>query len=566
MKNDNIPEEIKARVDIVDLIGQYVDLKRAGQNYKGLCPFHSEKTPSFMVNPSRQVFHCFGCNKGGDIFAFIMERENMSFQEALTSLAEKAGVSLERTPGVHPKKGEKDALLSLQKAACVFFRNALGSSQKARGYLRERGLSEGMLEGFEIGFAGGGRDTLYRHLKSSGYEEGLIRKSGLVYFGDKGPFDFFRERIMFPIHDLQGRIVAFGGRTLQASKDIAKYINSPESELFHKSETVYGLHRAKQAILDRGYCLITEGYLDTIVCHQFGFSHAIAPLGTALTGGHLRKLKRYSAKAVLVFDGDNAGVSAARRALETAFREGFTVKIALVPEGEDPDTMLRRQGEMAFRKCVGSALSPVDFLMRLHKRNALDGARAVLQLLAICPDGLMRDEALRELTEQSRIHEATLRQELKTAIQKAVGNKTQTGQAPAQTLHSASKHPEERVLLGIALAVPSRRAGVLEKLETESIEDAIIKDIFEKLRALSAQGRDAESNEDLLALCSSEERGVITRLLVETVVDEENVDKCLEDCFRRLGENARKRQIAEAAQDTAMLKKLLDEKNRLQKS
>lgn len=568
MRTDNVTEEIRSRVDIVDLVSQYVDLKRAGQNFKGLCPFHSEKTPSFTVNPSRQIFHCFGCNKGGDIFTFLMERENLSFQEALASLAEKAGISLERSHGPRIQRSEKDSLLAMQKTALVFFREEYAKSPKTRQYLQDRGLTSEIIDRFALGYTGSSRDALYSHLSKTGFPETQIRASGLVHFGERGVFDFFRDRLMFPIMDLQGRVVAFGGRIMTAAKDLPKYINSSESVLFKKSETVYGLHLAKQAIIDKGYALITEGYLDTIICHQFGFQHAVAPLGTALTPGHCKKIRRFANKAVFVFDGDKAGIAAARRAADLAFREAMTVKIALLPQGEDPDTLLRKQGEAAFRKCLGAALSPVDFILRQYQRNVLDGTRAVLQQLAACPDVLIRDTSLRELSERSRIHEATLREELRT-LSKALPSRS-SGESghlpPARQLRSGVQHREEEVLLGVALGVPEKRENILKMLEISTIEDGIIRGIFEKLHSLTAEGRTQGLHDLLLERCSPEEQATVTRMLMQHHEDEESIDKTVADCVRGMRVRAVTEQIhaAEAAHDEHQLRKLYEEKKRLQ--
>jgi len=567
MVHDRVPEEIRERLDIVDFIRQYVDLKRAGQNFKGLCPFHSEKTPSFMVSPAKQIFHCYGCHKGGDIFTFLMEREGISFPEALATLAEQAGVTLERGRSSGMQRSEKDALLAMYREAAVFFQKTLSASRKAQSYLQERGLNDGTLERFGLGYSGTDRQALYAFLKNARYTDAQMRTAGLVHFGDSGTYDFFRDRIMFPIADPQGKIVAFGGRILTSATNLPKYINSPESVLFKKSETVYGLHLAKQAIADKGYVLITEGYLDTIICHQFGFLHAVAPLGTALTSGHLKKLRRHTDKAVFVFDGDKAGIAAARRALDLAFAEGMTVKIAVLPEGEDPDTLLRNQGEQVFRRKLGSALSPVQFLIRLHKKNVLDATRAVLKLLAACPDGLMRDEALRELSDRARIHEAILRDEMKGLIHAA--RRAEHSPAAVKTsplaLRTAARNPEEEALLAIALAFPEKRPRILGLLEIGSIEDGTIRNIVEKMAALNSDGFIKGLHEQLLVDSTPEERSFVTRLMMSYPADEEHAERTVQDCLHGIAIRSLTRRIhdAEVSQDAQLVAELIAEKNRL---
>jgi DNA primase len=369
---------------------------------------------------------------------------------------------------------------------------------------------------------------------------------------------------MFPIADPQGKIVAFGGRILTSATNLPKYINSPETVLFKKSEMVYGLHLSKQAIAEKGYVLITEGYLDTIVCHQFGFQNAVAPLGTALTVGHIKKLRRFTDKAVFVFDGDKAGIAAARRALDIAIAEGMTIKVAVLPEGEDPDTLLRTQGEVAFRQKLGGALTPVQFLMRLHKRNALDGARAVLKLIVTCPDGLMREESLRELAERANIHEATLRDEMNMLM--CTANRTEPlsnfrTKPAATSLREVQRSPEEEALLAMALAFPEKRPLILGRLEVGSIEDANIRGVVEKMVALEADGYVKGLQEQLIADSTPEERSFITRLMMTYPVDAEQADRTVRDCLQGIALRDITRKI-EAADD-AQLCQLLAEKKRL---
>lgn len=565
MANDRAPEEIRERLDIVDFIRQYVDLKRSGQNFKGLCPFHSEKTPSFMVSPAKQIFHCYGCHKGGDIFTFLMEREGVSFPEALVALAEQAGVTIERSRGSGLQRSEKEAMLAMYREAADFFRKGLAASHKAQTYLQERELTAETLERFGLGYSGTDRQALYAFLKTARYTDAQVRAAGLVHFGDSGTYDFFRDRIMFPIADPQGKIVAFGGRILTSEKNLPKYINSPESMLFRKSDTVYGLHLAKQAITDKGYALITEGYLDTIICHQCGFQNAVAPLGTALTAGHLKKLRRFADKAVFVFDGDKAGIAAARRSLDLAFAEGMTVKIAVLPEGEDPDTLLRKQGELAFRKKLGGALSPVQFLMRLHKRNALDGARAVLKLLVTCADGLMRDEALRELADSAKISETTLRDEMKMLMRTAGRNEplaSSHGKPAISSLRTTMRSPEEEALLAIALAFPEKRPMIFGRLEIGSIEDANIRNIVEKMTMLGTEGYVKGLQEQLLADSTPEERSFLSRLLMNYPADAAQADLTVRDCLQRIALREITRKI-EAADDARLRAELIAEKKRM---
>jgi len=562
-------EDIKARIDIIDLIAEHVELKRAGQNYKGLCPFHSEKTPSFMVNPSKQIFHCFGCHKGGDIFAFVMNYENMTFQEALSYLAQKAGIKLEnRSQKSEIKSGFKENLFAIQKEALVFFQNNLKNSKQSISYLNERGLNSNIIEAFCIGYSRNEKDALFNHLKAKGFTTEHIKASGLVNFGEHGIYDFFRNRLMFPIFDMQGRPIAFGGRILSSSNNAPKYINSPDSIIFKKGESSYGLNIAKNSITQKGYSIIVEGYLDVISCHQYGFTNAIAPLGTALTPGQLKRLKRFSNKVLLVFDGDSAGISATKRSIELCYVEGMLVKILLLPQGEDPDSFLRKHGNEGFKKYMGKAISPVEFLLKISGKSKLDAVRYVLQIIASCPDSLQRDETIRELSERSKINELTLREELHQVSSKVrqASNVKRQAHGARHTTHDAflnhGANREEQMILTIALSFPDKAALIANNIDPMIIEDPIIRGIFEKIKK-------GLSIEKLLSVCDEEEQKLVTMLSINAEIDEEhveaNVEKIIEGCLKTIAMRKLERQIKSAGEagDVKLLNSLLFEKKNL---
>lgn len=540
MKSDSLIDDIKARIDIVDLVAEHVDLKRAGQNFKGLCPFHTEKTPSFMVSPSKQIFHCFGCSKGGDIFAFVMHYENLAFQEALAHLARKAGIPAERLAGGAPSQTAlKEGLFAINAEAAHFFREALAASPQALGYLKKRGLTGETIEHFSLGYCGSGRDALFVHLKKKGFSPEHIKASGLVYFGSNGTHDFFRERVMFPISDLQGRIVAFGGRTLSSSKSIPKYLNSPDSPVFKKGETCYALHHAKQTIAQKNYTIVVEGYLDAITCHHYGFQNAVAPLGTALTTGQVSKLKRLSHNLLLLFDGDAAGAAAAKRSLELVFAQGMTAKVLMLPAGEDPDTFLRTYGTERLRLAISKAVTPIEFLVKLHGKKRMEAVKYALSLLTVCPDALLRDETLRELSSWSGVHEQALREELqqgsRAAARRTAPLAPSGSGARSAAAQSSAPRTEEAILLNIALSIPGKAPIIVRKLNTGMMEDNLVRGIFEKMKPLVAEsGRGPALTEALLALCSPEERELVTRHALAPSIDEEQVDRNIEDCFTRL--------------------------------
>ncbi len=566
-------DDIKIKIDIVDLIAEHVDLKRAGQNFKGLCPFHTEKTPSFMVNPSKQIFHCFGCGKGGDIFAFTMHYENMNFHEAVSYLANKAGIKIESSNDRSAYvKGIKENILTIHKEALQFFKTSLNSSRQANEYLMERGLTTETIEKFSIGYSTGQRDSLFIHLKDLSFTAEQIKASGLVYFGENGIHDFFRERIMFPIFDLQGRTVAFGGRTLSISKNIPKYLNSPDHALFKKGDSCYGIHIAKNAITQKGYSIVVEGYLDAIMCHQHSFSNAVAPLGTALTVGHLKRLKRFSSKVLLVFDGDPAGISATRRSLELIYYEGMTAKVLVLPENEDPDTFLRKNGAEYFRRYMAKAVTPVEFLLKLYGKNKLDAVRYALSLILSCPDPLQRDETLRELSSQSGIDELTLRQELKNSkkSQKQKASSVNGGPEFAglqEHLDTISK--EEQTLLSIIFSVPEKRNDILSHLDPECMKSYPTQGFLEKIkRFLAENSADDLLSTGFMALCNSYEKALVTKLSMDAGVDTENVDAMIKGCLKTIAMKGIGREIEQAgkAGDEKLLFSLFGKKKLLQKA
>jgi len=567
MSSDRTIDEIKTKIDIVDLISEHVDLKRAGQNFKGLCPFHAEKTPSFMVNPSKQICHCFGCGKGGDIFAFTMHYENMNFPEAVSYLANKAGVKIEPlTERPAFGKGTKESIFAIHKEALQFFKNNLSSSASSNAYLVERGLSSEIIEKFSIGYSTSMRDPLFSHLKNQSFTLEQIKASGLVYFGENGVHDFFRDRIMFPIFDLQGRPVAFGGRKLSTAENIPKYLNSPDHLLFKKGESCYAIHIAKNAITQKGYSIVVEGYLDAIMCHQHSFNNTIAPLGTALTAGHLKKLKRFSPKVLLLFDGDQAGISATKRSLELIYTEGMSAKIVMLPEKEDPDTFLRKHGADYFRQYLGKAFTPVEFLLKLYGKNKLDGVRYALALILSCPDSLQREETLRELSGLSGYDELTLRQELKNSRKPASPGARESA---GLKNHSDTISKEEQILLSIIFLMPEKRDNILQYLDQESLGPYSTRGLFDNIRRFLAENDNGNLlSTDFMAICNSNEQALITKLSVDSEIDADNINAMIKDCLKTISRKGITRQIelAEKDGDEKLLFSLLGRKKTLTES
>jgi DNA primase len=382
-------ERIRAASDIVDIIGSYLPLKRAGANFTALCPFHKEKTPSFNVNAHRQIFHCFGCHKGGDVFTFVREYENIGFSDAVRRLAERAKIPLEMdaSPGEQQSRHLKDQLLEIHEKIAQRWQNCLqneAAGQMGRDYLKKRGVSEEAIQLFRLGAAPESWDDTVNWAKSKDYDLALVEKSGLVIRKEEtgSHYDRFRGRLMFPICDEQGRVVAFSGRVLSGDDKTAKYVNSPETLIFTKSKVFYGLDKSKRAILDAGYAIICEGQLDLIACYMAGVQNVVAPQGTAFTDQHARILKRYVSEVVLCFDSDEAGQNAAVRSLDHLLGSGLAVRVAVVPAPHDPDSFIKAFGGEKFRELVQSAKGFFDYyLERLCKQNDLKSDKGSLTIL-----------------------------------------------------------------------------------------------------------------------------------------------------------------------------------------
>ncbi len=381
-------EQIRAANDIVDVVGSYIPLKRNGANFVCLCPFHREKSPSFNVNPSRQIFRCFGCGKGGDVFSFVKEYESLDFMEAVRRLAERARIPLEfdDNPAAQAQRSIKDQLLKLHEAITVRWQNCLATEaagEVARAYLARRGVSEDAVREFRIGAAPESWDDTVNWAKSKGFAPELCEQAGLILRRDSGGwYDRFRGRLMFPICDEQGRVIAFSGRILQGDEKSAKYVNSPETPIFTKGRVLFALDKAKRAILDAGHAVVAEGQLDTIACHAAGIRNVVAPQGTALTGDHARILKRYVDEVVLCFDGDKAGRNAAVRALDDLLSSGLAIKVASIPPPDDPDSFIKSKGADAFRTVLGRAQGFFDFyLQHLCAENDTSSDRGRLVVL-----------------------------------------------------------------------------------------------------------------------------------------------------------------------------------------
>ncbi len=368
-------QQIKERLNIIDVISAYTELHKAGRQFKAKCPFHNEKTPSFNVSPERGMYHCYGCGVGGDMFTFIQAIEGVDFKEALKILAEKANVEL--VPVSREKQSERDRQYATLEAATVFYTESLKKNPAALAYIQARGVSEQTMASWRLGFAPGPPESSWRATKEAlaaqKFTASELTKVGLIKGSEVGkePYDVFRNRVMFPIFDQSGRVVAFSGRTLEKGDGIPKYVNSPETELFKKSEILYGYDRAKHGIRQLDFSLIVEGQFDVVMSHQAGYTNTVAVSGTAFTLQHVQLLERISKKVVLALDADKAGINAAKRSADLMLRRGLDVKVAMMPEGMDPADMILRDPK-EFRRVIGSSVHVIEFLLAHLKAQGLD--------------------------------------------------------------------------------------------------------------------------------------------------------------------------------------------------
>ena len=467
-------DALRERVDIVEVISDYVQLKKAGRLFKGLCPFHSEKTPSFMVDPQKQLYHCFGCGEGGNVYTFLMKKEGLDFREAVEKLAARVGFPL-RYEGSREgrQEGERERLFRINEwAAELFHRLLLESPVGAPGreYLRRRGFGEEAIRAFRLGYSPPQWDFLYRRAVQKGFGLGDFIRSGLGVRSERGAYDRFRGRIIFPILDLQGRVVAFGGRVVGEGQP--KYLNSPETPIYVKSRHLYGLYQARREIVQAGYALLVEGYTDVIALWQAGIGNAVATLGTALGEEHLGILSRFTEKVVLAFDADSAGLAANLRALQFGDRFNLDLRVAVLDRGSDPADFVGARGAEEFLRRVEQSEPLLDYSVRniLEGFDPRDtnsrkrGVRNVLRLLAGGGDSLVVEGQLKKVADWAGLDYAVVFQAYRSLAGKG-GDR-----APVMSLDADPQARVERELLGLVFHHPY----LLERASLEVGEDLII--------------------------------------------------------------------------------------------
>lgn len=528
---DDIVERVRSATDIVELVSEYVALKKSGANYMGLCPFHNEKTPSFTVSPSKQIYHCFGCGAGGDAVGFLVKHDNYTFPEAVRRLAERAGIEVPETGRAGVPKRDLEPVYGANEAAAGFFASCLWDASEgkaAREYLERRGIPEGLSREFSFGYSLSAWDGLLKHLEKKGIGPDVAEKAGLALkkTSGKGWYDRFRERVMFPIRDVKGRVVGFGGRTMGDGEP--KYLNSPETPAFRKGETLYLLDAAGEHIRKRGYAVVVEGYFDAVACHRAGVKNAVATLGTALTPSHLRLLGRYSKNVLLVFDADEAGMKAAQRSLDVFQPTTMTAKVAMLPPGDDPDSLVGREGAAGLAERLKDSGKLIDFVIgRLAKKagtieEKVEAASGITRVLAGIRNAVERSHYLKLSAALLGVDEPALAEELGKSLSKSVlrAGMLKKGAAPSsriqeELLHLALRYPEvalemktglgpedftDPALTGIArlvmehvaedgtVQIPALLDSIEDEQEKKLLEELCIKDTRYEDPSASARG------------------------------------------------------------------------------
>ncbi len=571
-------EKVKQQADIVRVVGEYVRLKKTGKDFSGLCPFHQEKTPSFTVSPIKQIFYCFGCHKGGDVYNFVMDMEKCEFPEAVKAVAEKCGISIprpkERSPEERKENQQRSALVEMHREAETFFVKQMEGTlegKAARAYLEDRGLDKDAMARFGIGYAPSGGDALLRHLKSK-YNEKLLVESGLVSRDSSGKlFDRFRRRITFPISNESGKIVAFGCRAL--GDDQPKYLNSPETPIYSKSNVLYHMDRAKEGIRRQDFAILVEGYMDAIAVARAGISNVVASCGTSLAEAQIKLLGRFTRRVIVNYDPDAAGQSATERSLSLLLEQDFEVRVlALPPVGTkkaDPDLFIREKGAEEYLKLLKEAPPYVDYLIaRARQMDLTTGEgklRAVNFLLPYVqriPNRILRSEWATRIAQQLRLDEPVLR----AALSKAAAERRSEVKTQPELVGRAAKPVERRLIRMLAeaegfrheLAQHLQNARLYHGLETEKIFAALV------IASLSGEGLQAT---EVAAVLEERDRRLLFEILFEEAHEPtwEEALSCIEALQHRQAERelADVQRSIEASPPGPELRGLLEKKQEL---
>jgi DNA primase len=525
-------QQVRAANDIVDVIGSYVPLKRAGANFVALCPFHKEKTPSFNVNPHLQIFKCFGCHKGGDVFAFVKEYESVEFPEAVRRLAERARIPLEYEAGQAEGQSRhlKEKLLQIHEQITQRWQSALaneGSGRIARDYLARRGVSAEAVKLFRLGYAPEAWDDTVNWAKSKGHEPGLVETAGLVLKREGGDnyYDRFRGRLMFPICDEQGRVIGFSGRILSGDEKTAKYVNSPETPIFTKSKVFFGLDKSKRALLEGECAIICEGQLDLIACFMAGVQNVVAPQGTAFTADHARILKRYVPEVVLCFDSDEAGQNATVRALDHLLAAGLAVRVAVVPAPHDPDSLIKSLGGDAFKKLITQAEGFFDFyLSRLCVANDVTADKGRLAVLRGMADAVHKTQnvvLIDKYAQKTALRLGVSPDAVRAEFRKLTPRQSGPTENVAEPEEGATYQPlraQEFCLLKLLLETEEHVPWVASHLDLDWLTASLVREIVSRRLNLHQSGEWQGLGPFLSSFEDSSSQQVITEILTRPLV------------------------------------------------
>ncbi|MDP8260041.1 MAG: DNA primase [Candidatus Gygaella obscura] len=546
---DNILDDILSKIDIVELISGYLPLKRAGRNFRANCPFHAEKTPSFMVSPERQIYHCFGCGAGGNAISFLMKHERMDFPDAVDTLARTAGVVIPRSQGFLKAENIRERLFRINELAVSFFqKNLLNGSNRTKPaveYLKKRGITLETVKKFKLGYSSDGWDALIKYLSSKGISISLIEKAGLAIAKTTGGYyDRFRNRLMIPISDIRSRIVGFGARVLDNS--LPKYINSPESAIYTKGQHLYGLDIAKQSIKDKDQALVVEGYMDFLACFCAGIENVVASLGTALTVSQIKILRRFTNNIIVVFDSDEAGQMASMRSLDLFIEQDIPAKVVSLEKGFDPDSFIKKRGIKEFQKHITDALSIYEFklmfLRNSYKENDIHSkakiANEMLLSISKFQNNILISEYVRKLAEDIGIKEESLLLELKKIKNKNIVSK------PEFDRIDSIINPKEFLILKLLLLDEQLLNKYVALVHGCRFSDVKIKKIIDKVYDFFQEGK--KINTSLLLNCFIEDASsdIICRAVSDNNDIPEDREKILMDCVERIkGDNLKSKRF-----------------------
>ena len=573
-------DRVKQQADIVRVVGEYVRLKKSGQNFSGLCPFHSEKSPSFNVHPVKQFYHCFGCGASGDVFKFVMEMDKLTFPESVRAVAEKCGIAVpaprERSPEERRENQQRTALVELHRDAAAFFSQQLNTTPEgraAKAYLLDRGLDSDAMARFGIGFAPSGGDALLRAMKPK-YNEKVLEASGLFSRDQNGRlYDRFRRRVMFPIANDSGKVVAFGGRAL--GDDLPKYLNSPETSIYTKSNLLYHLDRAKEALRQRDFAVLVEGYMDAIAVARAGVSNVVASCGTSLTEPQVKLLNRFTRRIIVNYDPDTAGQAATERSLTILLEQGAEVRVLALPGGKDPDSFIRSEGAAAYIKLLNEAPPYVDYLISRARKMDMSTAEGKLRAVNFLmpyvqriPDRILRSEWATRIAQQLRIEEPVLRE----SMRKAASERRSEVKARPELVGRVGK-PAERRLVQMLIEAEEFRTQLAEELRAEGLHRGLESErILATLIEACATGVRPDAAALAMALEDRDKR-LLFEIAFETAAPPSwpEAQSCLEVLRRRRAEeelSAVQREIETvdaAASAGGELRRLLERKQELRR-